>query len=266
MEGSEEPLANGDASGADRDHPEVDDVRRADDNAPRYSLAWWLSFAIPISIAMVAIVGAVVGYRAEYHASLASQADNEAQISSTYASGYSYDALLIGQLAGTEHSLWEQLAAADAKKNSGLEMTTAAEPACASAASTTDSEMAAERTVDCRLAQVFSDWALPGYWEHGDPATFDAKRFVADWVALGDFGRDVATTQHEGTAAIQRHAALRLLWLAILLAVALAFCTLAQAATHHRWSKRSTLLSLLIAIPGWILLVGSSVVLLVWEL
>jgi hypothetical protein len=41
---------------------------------------------------------------------------------------------------------------------------------------------------------------------------------------------------------------------------------LAQAAIHHRWSKRTTLTSLLLAIPGWILLIGCGVLLMVWEL
>jgi hypothetical protein len=274
VDGSEEPLANGDSSGANSDqsgaiadHPAVDEGRpMVDDNAVRYSLAWWLSFAIPISIAMVAIMGAVVGYYAEDHASLASTADNNAQTSLTYASGHSYNALLTGQLAETEHRLWEQLAGARAGHSTGLAMITAVEPECANAGSSTDSMLAAELTADCRLAQVFSDLALPGYWEHGDPAVFDTERYVADWVALGNFGRDVAVDQHEAVAEAQRHQELRLLWLAMLLAVALAFCTLAQAASHHRWSKRTTVLSLLIAIPGWILLIGCSAVLLVWEL
>ncbi len=268
MDDQEGPPAQGDPSGEADDRPPdaVEGSSTLDGDAVRFSLAWWLSFAIPISIALVAIMGAVVGYYAEYHASLASTADNSAQVSSTYASGHSYNALLTGQLAETEHRLWEQLAGATAGHSTGLAMITAAEPACANAGSATDSVLAAELSADCRLAQVFSDLALPGYWEHGDPALFDTERYVADWVALGNFGRDVAVEQHENVAAAQRDRELRLLDLAMFLAVALAFCTLAQAAIHHGWSKRTTVLSLLIAIPGWILLIGCSAVLLVWEL
>jgi hypothetical protein len=250
----------------------ADDHIRIEDGAPtehhgsvRFSLAWWLSFAIPISIALVAIMGAVVGYYAEVHASSSSGWDNDAQISSTYLSGHVDNALLTGQQAETNHALWQELAEA-VGHGTGPAMVTAAEPACANADAGVGSLPAADDTVDCQLAQVFSQYALPGYWEHGNPAEFNMERYVTDWVALANLGRDVAVGQHEAAANDQRHRELRLLWLGMLLAVALAFCTLAQAATHHRWTTRTSRTALLLAIPGWILLVGCGGVLLAWEL
>ena len=255
----------------DSEGPDAVDPATADDgpapvgNSVRGSLAWWLSFAVPISIALVAILGAVVGYRAEYHASLSGASGNDALVSSTYASGHVYDAVLTGQLAVTEHDQWERLAGA-AGHGTGPGMVAAAEPACANNVLDASSVTAAEQSVDCQLAQVFSRYALPGYWTHGDPAGFDTTKFVSDWVALGNLGRDVAVAEHAAVASDQSRQELRLLWLALTLALALAFCTLAQAALHHRWTSRTSRTSLLLAIPGWILLAGCTAVLLVWEL
>ena len=92
MDGSDEAVAGSDSPAAD-DHRAVSPSPEKDDDSVRYSLAWWLSFAVPISIALVAIVGAVVGYRAESHDSLSSVYDNDAEISSTYLSGHVYNAL-----------------------------------------------------------------------------------------------------------------------------------------------------------------------------
>ncbi len=266
MEGSGVDAAEAHPSGVRDNHSEVDDgPKKVNGDSVRYSLAWWLSFAIPISIALVAIMGAVVGWRAENHASLASEWETDAQVSSTYASGHVYDALLAGALAESDHDLWEGLAGADGN-GTGQPMASEAEPACANANSSADSLPAAELAVDCQLAQVFSKYALPGYWEKGNPSEFATERYVADWTALSNLGRDVAVAQHEATANDERHRELRLLWLALLLAVALAFCTMAQAAVHHRWWKGSIVAALLLAIPGWILLIGCGAVLVAWEL
>lgn len=266
MDGPEGPLAEADPSSVDDDPTEVGDrPAAADDHTVRYSLAWWLSFAVPISIAMVAVMGAVVGYRAEYHASVSSALESDAEVSSTYASGHLYDALLTGQLVESEHDLWEELAGARGQ-GTGPAMVAAADPACAADGTAAASVATANRTVDCRLAQVFSAFALPAYWAHGNPADFDLQRFVADWVALGSLGRDVAVRQHEAAADAQRHRELRLLWLAFLLALALALCTLAQAALHHRWSRRPSRAALALAVPGWALLAACGAVFLVWEL
>lgn len=244
--------------------PETDTGRSTTEGPPRYSLDWWLSFAIPISIALVAIMGAVVGYRAEYHASLASSSDTDAQVASTYASGNADDALLTGTRVETEHDLWESLAD-PAGKGTGQTMVEQSEPSCANTTSVAPTLPATQGVVDCQLAQVFSKYAFPAYWEHGNPALFDTERFVSDWLDLSNLGRDVAVSQHEKAADAQRNNELRLLRLALLLALALAFCTLAQAALHHRWTARTSLLSLLLAIPGWILLLGCGVAVLVWE-
>jgi hypothetical protein len=255
-----------DSEGSDAVDPATaDDGPARVSSSVRGSLAWWLSFAVPISIALVAILGAVVGYRAEYHASLSGAAGNDALVSSTLASGHVYDALLTGQLAVTEHDQWERLSRA-AGHGTGQGMVAATGPACAKNGPDASSVTAAEQSVDCQLAQVFSRYALPSYWTHGDPAGFDSTKFVADWVALGNLGRDVAVAEHSATAANQSRQELQLLWLALALALALAFCTLAQAALHHRWTSRTSRTSLLLAVPGWILLAGCTAILLVWEL
>jgi hypothetical protein len=238
---------------------------REEDESVRYSLAWWLSFAIPISIALVAIMGALVGYRAEYHASLSTAADNDAEVASTYASGHGYDALLTGQAVDSDHSLWEELAGASTS-GTGRAAAIASEPACADLILGSVSITGAQARVDCQLAQVFSSYALPAYWVKGNPSDFDTQRFVGDWIALSNIGRDVAAGQHTATADDQRQRELRLLLLGILLAFSLAFCTLAQAAIHHRWSRGPTRTALLLALPGWLLLVGCSAWLLAWEL
>jgi hypothetical protein len=263
---AEGPIIEGDASEMVGELPEFEGgSRREADESVRYSLAWWLSFLIPVSIAVVAIMGALVGYRAEYHASLSTAADNDAVVASTYASGHDYDALLTGQAVDSDHALWEELTGAKGN-GTGRPATAASESACAAFILGTVSVAAAQGTVDCQLAQVFSGYALPAYWVHGNPADFDTQRFVADWIALSNVGRDVAVSRHTAVANDQRHRELRLLWLGMLLALALAFCTLAQAAIHHRWSKRSTRTGLLLAVPGWMLLAACSTVLLAWEL
>jgi hypothetical protein len=262
MDGSR-PRADDAVLEGDAGTPDRDTRRSTTEGPPRYSLDWWLSFVIPISIALVAIMGAVVGYRAEYHASLASALDTDAQVASTYASGNADNALLTGERVEIEHSLWASLADPSGQ-GKGLAMVEQAEPSCANTTTVAPSLQSAQSYVECQLAQVFSKYALPAYWAHG-PALFDSGRFVSDWLALSNLGRDVAVNQHETAADAERHQELRLLWLALLLALALALCTLALAALHHRWSTRTSLLSLLLAIPGWILLVGCGIAVLVWE-
>lgn len=264
MDDVESPVVEVDASPGSENRP-VLAGGRPDDESVRYSLAWWLSFAVPISIALVAIMGAVVGYRAEYHASMSNAFDNDAQISSTYLSGHDYNALLTAQEAETDHDLWEELTRASTTGR-GSTMVTAAEQACAPVGVATASLDADRAAVNCELAQVFSGFALPGYWKGGHPAAFDSQRFVADWIAFGNLGRDVAVSRHTASADDERHRELRLLALGILLALALAFCTIAQAALHHRWTRRPPRLSLTLAIPGWVLLVGCSALVLAWEL
>ena len=76
---AEGPIIEGDASDMVGELSEFEQgPGQESDESVRYSLAWWLSFAIPVSIAMVAIMGALVGYRAEYHASLSTASDNDA--------------------------------------------------------------------------------------------------------------------------------------------------------------------------------------------
>lgn len=266
MGDAEGPIVESDsAQSAEDDLVLAGESRRGDDHTVRFSLAWWLSFAVPISIATVAIMGAVVGYRVEYHASLSSAFDNDAQVSSTYLSGHNYDALLTGEAASSYHQIWEQLTNAS-RAGDGAGMVAAAEPACAYGGTGDASESSAQSTLDCQLAQLFSGYALPAYWVKGDPTEFNTQRFVADWVALGNLGRDVAVGEHAASANDQRHRELRLLWLGILLALALAFCTLAQAAIHHRWGKRTSRTALLLAVPGWILLIGCTAAVVAWEL
>lgn len=259
------PIVEGDTSAVDDAPAALDDASPQLANQRSHSLGWWLSFAVPISIALVAILGAVVGYRVEYHASVSNAFDNDAQVSSTWLSGHDYNALITAQEAETDHTLWEQLAKAGGG-HTAKDTATAAEPACADFEGGAVSELEAEATVNCQLAQLFSGYALPAYWEHGNPADFDTQRFVGDWIALGNLGRDVAVSHHTAAADDQRHKELRLLWLGILLALALAFCTMAQAAMHHRWSRRPDRVALVLAIPGWLVLVACSALLLAWEL
>jgi hypothetical protein len=264
MADGSQPTTDGAVLEGDTGTPETDTGRSGTEGPPRYSLDWWLSFLIPISIALVAIMGAVVGYRAEYHDSQASASDTDAQVASTYASGNADDALLTGTRVEFEHDLWESLTD-PAGQGTGQAMVEQAEPSCANTTSVPPSLPAVQGVVDCQLAQVFSKYAFPPYWEHGNPALFDTERFVSDWLELSNLGRDVAVNQHEKAANTQRNQERRLLRLALLLALALALCTLAQAALHHRWTSRTSLLSLLLAIPGWILLLGCGVAVLVWE-
>jgi hypothetical protein len=266
MDDAEGPSIGGDSAEADDDVVQLaEGSTRVEDHSVRYSLAWWLSFAIPISIALVAIMGAVVGYRVEFHASVSSADDTDAQISSTYLSGHNYDALLTTEAAADDHARWQALLGFTAPTK-GSTIAASATPPCPPTDVGAGSLVGAQYTVDCTLAEVFSGFALPGYWERGNPGAFDSRRFTDDYIALGNLGRDVDVAGHSAAAADQRHLELRLLWLAVLLALALALCTLALAATHHRWSRRPLRMSLLLAIPGWVLLALCSAALLVWEL
>jgi hypothetical protein len=266
MDDTEGPAVGSDIAVVDDDVVELSDGSTPrSDVSVRYSLAWWLSFAIPISIALVAIMGAVVGYRVEYHASMSSADDTDAQVASTYLSGHNYDALLTAEAAADEHTRWEELTRAT-RATTDAGTAGAASAACPTLYAGGQSMATAQDTVDCLEAEVFSGFAFPGYWDHGNPGAFDSRRFVADYIALGNLGRDVDVKGHTAASDVQRHRELRLLWLAILLALALAFCTLAQAATHHRWSRRPLRMSLLLAIPGWAVLTLCGAAFLAWEL
>ena len=264
MEVSIEDLV--DSEGADAVDPATaDDGPAPVDNSVRGSLARWLSFAVPISIALVAILGAVVGYRAEYHASLSGASGTDALVSSTYASGHVYDALLTGQLAVTEHDQWERLSGA-AGHGTGPAMVAAAEPACADNGPDASSVTAAEQSVNCQLAQVFSALCPSRLLDTRGPRRIRHHQVRG---GLGGTGQPRARRGRDPARGSCRRPEPP----GVATAVAGAGAGPGPDVLHlgagrtrttggrHRTSRTS----LLLAIPGWILLAGCTAVLLVWE-
>ena len=218
----------------------------------------WLSYAIPLSIAVIAVLGAVVGYRAEAHASLAGAADGDASASSIAQLRSYSDAVVAAQQAQSGHERFVQLGATGTPGTSEAVL-----PSCTALSFDAADAAGLQLLVNCELQRVFAGYNQPSYWKAANPAAFDSRRYVADTIALDNLGHDVNVAMHTGVASQQRSGEWRMLWLGIALALALALCTMAQVASHHRWHRR---LPILLAVPGWIVLGTSTLMFFVWEL
>lgn len=197
---------------------------------------------IAVSIALVSVLGAVVGWRAEVHGSRADR--------------YEQDAVAASISAAQVRSHAEQLAAQAASQQEhfarlGREADQLSADACNKPIDPSNI-LSLDAGALCSTQVEFSGYNSQGYVRNG---TFDANKYTADVVAAESTQNDI-NPQHYLTLAEEQHTAEHnMLWLSLFLVLVLAFLTLARL----RKTRRD---QLLLAVPGWACL-GASVVLFV---
>jgi hypothetical protein len=218
----------------------------------------WLSYALPISIALVAIVGSIVGYRVERSAGKAAELDQSAISASIESQRVYSDALVQAGEARGDYESW-------------LQLTRQVSPQllsrwCQVSPTSINSLVAANQVVDCQLQEVFLDPEASSYHSPGTPPTsFDSKKYANDMAASARFFLTTDTTTWEQDATTARGLEKKFLGLGVILALALILCTAAQQTHHRKWLSRYPLAApLALAIPGWALLFGSATLLLIW--
>lgn len=203
-----------------------------------------LALLLALSIALVSVLGAVVGWRAEVHASSASRYEQDA---------------VAAAITGTElHS--EAEAQADAAANNyehyrrlGDEADQLAAEPCPIDNPTTLIELDAQAA--CAMQQVFAGYDDPAYVKSD---AFDVTKYAADVQKVESYRADSDPDTYQKLAEDQRSDEDHILYLSLLLVLALALLTLA------RLGKRTTS-RLALAVPGWLALAAGAAVLVVAE-
>jgi hypothetical protein len=223
----------------------------------------WLSFAIPISIAIIAILGAVVGYRIERHAANAAEFDHDALAASITTGSDESEAVAQANESELEHDRWLRLVSLAGVTAPHSSWTPAG--GCELRSYDTQSLIGANDAVACELQQVFAAYGSPSYDVAAAPAqsSFDVRQYVADVMAWDRFSADLGVGTYVTAANRDRHEELRVLLLSLALVAALALCTLAQLSHHRRFKL---VRPLWLAVPGWLITVAAAGCLLAWEL
>jgi hypothetical protein len=228
---------------------------------PRDAPGSWLSYAVPISIALIAILGAVVGYRVERHAANAGEYDQDALAATITQSRDFSDALTQAREGETAYNRWLDLGA-----QAGVVLPTSS-PAgvragCLLTNPPTQTVVGAQEAAACELQQVFATYDLPSYDGSPPSLNFDAQGYITDFLAFDRYTDDLNVSYHVGQADQERHAEVRMMWLGLALAAALTLCTLAQLSERRRWKVTRVLP---FAVPGWCIAAVCTVLLVVWD-
>ena len=184
----------------------------------------------------MSILGAFLGWRAELHASTASNLDQDAIAASLAATSESAKASTLATAAEADWEHYNRL---------GDEASRLDPSGCTNASN--DSIAAAEANVACSVQVVFSGYNDPAYTGHG---VFDTSAFADDVIANDRYGIDSDPVPYQRAAEHQRNLEDRLLYLSILVVLALALFTLARLVKSRR-----RLLAL--CLPGWVVLAGA---------
>jgi hypothetical protein len=217
-----------------------------------------LATAIPISIAFVAILGAVIGWRAERHASTAGEYD-QAALTASVISGNEYtDASFQAQLAENQFEHWVQLG-----MDGGAQLGSACRDGSAGTGLANVSGLAAVMDQSsCELQQLFSSYHVAAYDGSLPSHAFNFSKYVSDVAQFAQYSEDANVASYAVSADHERHTEWLLLLLSLAAGAALIFCTLAQLALHHVWKSTHPLA---LAFPGWLLAALCAVVVTVLE-
>lgn len=203
---------------------------------------------IALSIAVISVVGAVISWRVEVHASAATDLDENAVQASISRSGLQNDAQQQAYAAAASYNRYIQVQD-EAQQLTGQ--------SCDSN-SDTSTILGADALADCILTTPLSQYDVPAYISQSDPRQYDVQSFAADVEAVNRYEKNVDSAAYQSQAADERHGEYRMLWLSLLLVAALALCTVAQLERRRGWSLR-------LVIPGWVLLAATVALLIGWE-
>ena len=203
---------------------------------------------IALSIAVISVVGAVISWRVEVHASAATDLDENAVQASISRSGLQNDAQQEAYAAAASYNRYIQVQD-EAQQLTGQ--------GCDSN-SDTSTILGADALADCILTTPLSEFDVPAYISQSDPRQYDVQSFAADVEAVHRYEKNVDSAAYQSQAADERHGEYRMLWLSLLLVAALALCTVAQLERRRGRTLR-------LVIPGWLCLAVTVALLVGWE-
>jgi hypothetical protein len=198
-----------------------------------------LATLIAVSIALVSVLGAVVGWRAEVHASRASRYEQDAVATAITAAQVRSHAEQLAAQAESQQAHFERL---------GRDADELYANACARSIDPTNI-LSLDAGALCSTQVEFSGYDSQGYVHNG---TFDIAKYTRDVVAAESTQNDIYPQHYLALAKDQHSAEHRMLWLSLFLVLVLAFLTLARL----RKSRRG---QFLLAVPGWACLAASVV-------
>lgn len=223
----------------------ADAAQRVQPRARQHPL---LHLLIAISIGLVSVLGAVVLWRSETHASNASAADSDAIGASITGAHLRSTAEEQAQTAQRQFTRYERLGLDAARLDPGY--------TCDNRDPRPSTITQLDARVDCEVRLVFSGYANETSRQGG----YDVTRYARDVQAFDRyFHPESDPAPFEAVADHQRHLEHELLWLSLGLVVVLALFTSARL-------RRSTAAQLALAVPGWALCAAAAVALVVVEL
>lgn len=205
-----------------------------------------VSGLIAVTIALVSVLGAIVGWRAETHASRAGRYEQDAVATAITAAQVHSDAGTVAARAASEYDHYARL---------GREADVLRADACNRGLSARDIA-ALDAGALCSTQAEFAGYANQGYVSGG---RFELQRYTADVVAAETLTNDIDARRFIDEADTQHGDEHTMLWLSLLLVVALVWLTIARL-------QRRTASQLVLAVPGWLCMAGGIVWLLVAEL
>jgi hypothetical protein len=204
-----------------------------------------LALFLALSIAVVSVLGAVVGWRAEVHASSASRYEQDAVAAAITGTELHSEAETQADAAQGNYEHYERL---------GDEADRLAAAPCPVSNPTTLIELDAEAA--CAMQQVFAGYDDPAYVNSG---AFDVSKYAQDVQKVESYSADSDPDKYETLAEDQRHHEDNMLYLSLGLVLSLALLTLARLG-------KNTSSRLILAVPGWLALAGGAVILVLAEL
>jgi hypothetical protein len=204
-----------------------------------------LALIIALSIAVVSVLGAVVGWRAELHASKASRYEQDAVATSIAATQVEAEAEAAAAKAESKYVHYTKL-----EDQADELMPNACDPTTRSTLVQFDAGALCETRVQ------FSGYAIADYIKAD--GNFDTEKYANDYVVAAREGKSLDPEVFRVQAENERHHEDNMLYLSLFLVLALALLTLARLG-------KSVPSRLVLAIPGWLVLAGSAAFLVAGE-
>jgi hypothetical protein len=217
-------------------------IRAESDDAHEHTR---LALIIALSIAVVSVLGAIVGWRAEIHASAASRYEQDAVATSIAATQVDAAAQAAATKAESKYVHFRKL-----EDQADILMP----GACTATSRSSLPEFDAGAL--CETKVQFSGYSSDAYVDA--KGNFDIEAYAHDYV-VGAGERDpLDPTAFRDLAETERHHEDNMLYLSLFLVLALALLTLGRIG-------KSVPSRLVLAIPGWLVLAGSAAFLVVGE-
>lgn len=205
-----------------------------------------LALILALSIAVVSVLGAIVGWRAEVHASRASRFEQDSVAASIAATQVEAQADAEATKAQSKYDHYKRLA------NEANELS----PGACDPGGSRSSLVELDAGTLCETQVQFSGYASDYYVD--DKGNFDLEKYAQDYVSAQNERDPLNPEEVAALAETERHHEDAMLYLSLFLVLALALLTMARLG-------KSVPGRLLLAVPGWVVLIGSAVYLVVAE-